>query len=208
MNFKKKDIEQMSAAVKEAEKFTSGEIVPVFSPRSSDYSRVSYYLAVFGFCISSIILYFFHSWYPFLMEMSAVIALQVAGLFLGHSLGKIPLLIRLLTKKSEFAKKVHERAMIEFFQLGLQETKHRTGVLIYVSFLERRVEILADKGIHEKLGQNYWDSEIKQIVSGIKAHDPGKSFSDSILRIGKKLQEHFPRGNDDKNELNDTVQMR
>lgn len=204
----KNDLAKMAAAVKEAEAFTSGEIVPVIAERSDDYTSVRQWLAMLGFALSSLFIFLTRYRYPFLFEVESVLILQGCGIFLGATFGRLAFVQRFFIPKSKMKKAVHERALIEFMQLGLQETKHRTGVLLYISLLEHRVEILADKGIHQKVGDLFWADEVKRLVAGIRSKNAGESFSQTILSIGQKLNEHFPKEVNDKNELGDSVRLR
>lgn len=207
-HFSKDDLEKMSAAVKEAEKLTNGEIVPVIAERSDDYTSVRQWLAIMGFALSSLFIFLTRYRYPFLFEVETVLVLQGCGIFLGLTIGHFSFVQRFFIPKSKMKKAVHERALVEFMQLGLQETKHRTGVLLYISLLERRVEILADKGIHQKVGDGFWSDEVNRLVAGIRSKNAGEAFSHTILTIGQKLRENFPRDSNDKNELGDSVRMR
>ena len=114
---------------------------------------------------------------------------------------------RALVPKRAQKIKVHQQARNIFWDRGLTETKERNGLLILVSLLERRVAILADKGIHLKVGKDYWDNEVNQIVSGILSGKMVEALCRAIENIVKKLKEHFPHKKDDVNELADSVRL-
>lgn len=204
---KQKDREMIRAAVEQAEKKTSGEIVPVVAGSSGDYRVHAYKLGVIGLVLFSLLSWRAYYDLPFFWSLEKTFLLQIGGFLLGFALGLLPPVLRLLARKS-MQEEVHERATVEFFHLGLTETKARTGVLVYVSLLEHRVEIIADKGIHEKAGDGYWSEECKKIAAGIAAGNSGAALAQVIREIGEKLSEHFPRAKDDANELKDDVVLR
>ena len=88
---------------------------------------------------------------------------------------------------------------------GVYNTKDRTGVLIFISALEHRVELLADKGINEKIPQEKWDSILNHIIDGITSGQLVKHLSESISECGKLLAEHYPIQPEDVNELKDDI---
>lgn len=96
----------------------------------------------------------------------------------------------------------------EFHALGMTATKDGTGVLIFVIFEDRRFRIVADKGIHEKVGEGTW----QRIAQEMSSHFSAKRFKEGILRaideVGKVLTAHFPSSPDDKNELPNAVRIR
>ena len=99
------------------------------------------------------------------------------------------------------------RAIEEFNKLGIAATQDHTGVLISIFVDERKVFVLADKNINEKVSEGTWDDVVKVIVESIK--DPKQLNSNGIIKAvglaGNHLSEHFPRKADDKNELPDDL---
>ncbi len=99
------------------------------------------------------------------------------------------------------------RAVEEFNKLGIAATQDHTGVLICIFVDERKVFVLADKNINEKVPKGTWDDVVKIIIESIK--DPKQVNSKGIIKAvelaGKHLSEHFPRKADDVNELPDEI---
>src|SRR6266852_109625 len=93
------------------------------------------------------------------------------------------------------------RARRRFEKLGMTQTRHRNGVLIYIAPNLRRFQILGDTGVHEKCGDDFW----KETAREIEEHFRRGAFTDGILRgverVGRVLAEHFPREAGDTNEL-------
>ena len=92
-----------------------------------------------------------------------------------------------------------------FEKLGMTQTRHRNGILLYFSLIDRSFAILGDRGIHEKVGEGFW----KEIVSTIERHFSRDDFTGGLERgirgIGEKLKKHFPGGASDTNELPDEI---
>lgn len=99
------------------------------------------------------------------------------------------------------------RAVAVFERLGMHRTAARHGVLIYVSIEDRKLAVLGDRGIHERVGQVYWDG----LVESVLAHFRGERFRDGLVHavgeVGAVLRRHFPRRPDDVNELPDRVSV-
>jgi uncharacterized membrane protein len=100
---------------------------------------------------------------------------------------------------------IRKMAEKEFVKLGMGKTRDKTGILIFLVLGLRSFYILADSGIHEKVGQEVWDGVRDEIQSKFRE---GK-FTDGIIwgvqKIGSILAEHFPIKPDDVNELSNEV---
>lgn len=99
-----------------------------------------------------------------------------------------------------------ERAAEIFYQLEMDETTHRNGVLLYLAVKDHEVSLFADEGIYIKVGQEYWEKEVKEMVK----HFSEAHFVDGIVNcvhhIGEVLHQHFPyQASEDKNELPDDI---
>ncbi len=130
----------------------------------------------------------------------------------SHTSGEIKVLIVSASTKpwhlTSPKKAVHQRARREFEAMGIRNTADHTGVLIMLSLKERRVEVLADKGIHDKVAQKTWEDAVHLIVSHIKQGKQATGIIQSVEFVGKILAEHFPRKKDDNNELSDDVELK
>ena len=101
------------------------------------------------------------------------------------------------------AEAVSERALVAFYQQGLYRTEHETGILIFISLLERKVWILGDRGINEKIPPGYWKTLADELAHGIRSGRAAESLCAVIAKCGSELSRHFPRRTDDRNELPD-----
>lgn len=96
-----------------------------------------------------------------------------------------------------------QRAAELFGRLGVWDTEENTGVLIYVQLVDRRVEILADRGIAARVPQAEWDALCLGMETAFRAGDYRGGALTAIHRTGELLAEHFPAGERNPNELPD-----
>lgn len=99
-----------------------------------------------------------------------------------------------------------DRAGEVFWGLKMDMTKDRNGVLVYVAMRDHQFAVFADQGIHEKVGQQFWDSEVAVMKEHfLKAH-PADAIISVVKDVGAALQTHFPYDRTtDKNELPDDI---
>ena len=99
-----------------------------------------------------------------------------------------------------------ERAAEVFFSLEMDETKDHNAVLVYVAMKDRQLAVFGDKGIHEKVGTDYWRKEVELMISKFNSENYGEGISQCVLDIGEALHHYFPYDQDtDKNELPDEI---
>ena len=124
---------------------------------------------------------------------------------IGFLIGRMPTVKRLLSSQQRITGAVHMFALASFTEHGLHYTKDHTGILLFVSLLEHRVEVLADRGINEKVKPGTWDEVVAILQMGLKSHAACDSFCKAIERCGDMLATHFPRQPDDKDELSNRL---
>lgn len=100
---------------------------------------------------------------------------------------------------------VVKKAQKLFQKLGMSQTADRNGILIYIAVLSHKIAVVGDKGIHQKLGTEYWDSIVKEIVDAFAHHKKADGLTKGIINCGHQLKIHFPYQDSDKNELNDSI---
>jgi len=123
----------------------------------------------------------------------------------GFILARISSVKRRLIPKARMDEAVHGRSLVAFTAHGLHHTRANTGILILASLLEHRVEVLADRGINEKVQPGTWDDVVRILTSGIKTGEACIAFCAAIERCGEILATHFPRPQDDRDELADKL---
>jgi uncharacterized membrane protein len=96
-----------------------------------------------------------------------------------------------------------ERAIELFSQLRIWDTEHNSGVLIYLLLADRKVEIVADRGIHAMAGAHAWDTICTAMESAFKKSNFEEGVVDGIQAVAHQLTKHFPAGVGYRNELPD-----
>jgi putative membrane protein len=115
-----------------------------------------------------------------------------------------PYKVRLaLVPKSIANANTKRRAAEQFLAQNLHTTTGRTGVLIFVSVAEHRVEIIADSAINACVPQGTWQKIVDDFTQEIGTGRQADGFVHAIEKIGRHLSEHFPPGSIDPNELPD-----
>lgn len=218
LNFSPKNLENINNAVKKAERKTTGEITLSVIKESYDYTAQE---LMFG-----IISGFFY--FMIMMFFTAKVEILIQGMFWDYSphyllifygfstflvififylIANLTFMDRLIVSRKLMRKKVNERAIRHFMESGVYNTKDRTGILIFISLLEKRVELLADRGISKKIPQEKWNSIMEHIIEGIKTNRFIDHILEAISQCGNLLAKHFPAHPDDVNELGDDLQI-
>ena len=199
---------RVTEAVKAAEKLTAGEIVVMIISASYHYPLANVIgAAVFSIPLALILTTLTGEW--------LWIGGQNMWLFLGWQAGLFILfhevikrwawLKRRLISERELNEEVHEAATTQFFNQGLYRTRNETGVLVLISVFERKVWVLADRGINEKVEADQWDEIIKMIIGGIKQNRQTEAICEAVEKIGALLKSNFPIKPDDTNELKNLI---
>ncbi|MBI5463719.1 MAG: TPM domain-containing protein [Ignavibacteriales bacterium] len=123
------------------------------------------------------------------------------------SSGEIRVEIRQRRHRKERALSIEQIARREFVSLGMTKTKGRTGILIFLLLEDRKFQILADQGIHEKVDDSVW----AELANHMSKHFAHGEFRRGLVRtveaVGDLLAQHFPRSSADRNELPDDVKI-
>lgn len=189
--------DRIQQAVLAAESKTAGEIVPMLVSSSARYTEVELLGLVSGLFLGVIVEWFWSDpWGSEYLNLWPMI-----GALLGFLIGKIPMVKRLATPTSRQVEAVHMLALASFSEHGLHHTREHTGILILVSLLEHRVEVLADRGINTKVEPHTWQEIVGILTNGLKSGQAADAFCRAIERCGEILATHFPRAEDDQNEL-------
>ncbi|MBK5271492.1 MAG: TPM domain-containing protein [Bacteroidia bacterium] len=99
-----------------------------------------------------------------------------------------------------------DRAAEIFSILKMHNTADKNGVLVYVAVKDHQLAVFGDEGIHKKLGNEYWNKEVEQMIPHFNKNNYSEGIRQCILDIGEALQKHFPYNKDtDKNELPDDI---
>ena len=202
--------ERIRQAVQQAERVTKGEIVPMIVPTSALYREAGYrtglILALLSLALLLTIEIYWLPWGWHAGNAGWLLLAVVISYGLGQWLGRVPMVVRLVTSRERMVHKVALRAEQAFYKHGLHQTKGRTGVLILVSILEQRVHILADKGINDHVPAGTWDRLVNGILDGIRTGQATDAICAAIAKCGALLAQVSPAGSGgNPNELPDAL---
>jgi len=189
-------------AVRDVESASRAEVVIVVRPASARYRDAALTGALLGvFATLAFMLYspwaFSLAW--FLVDPA--LAGLVAGLAVHHS----PFLVRRLTAAASRQEAVHRAALATLVDRGVTATRERTGLLLYVSLLERRAEVVADRGILAAVEPTTWARQVAALVAAVAQGADGVAVARHLRGLGESLAQALPVGQDDVNELPDEV---
>jgi putative membrane protein len=188
-------------AVRKAEALTSGEIVFALADASAHYHHATIQGALIAMAVATAA----YLALPVTHTITAVLWTELISFAVLYALLPRTPWRRVLISEREKNARVHEAAFMQFYSSGLYHTRESNGIEIYLSVFERRVVVIADKGIHEKMGNPHWDEVRDRIVQGIRAGRSREGICAAIEICGKALAQHFPRRPDDVNELPDKI---
>lgn len=199
---------KLSELVARAESETSGEIVPVLVHRSTAVGHVKWILT--GFLTVAFLvgegLYTQFSWGWHWTWLPPIAFLAI--LFISAELARIDWVQRILTPKADEDAQVYQRAELEFYRSHIKKTATGTGILIFVSWMEKRAVILADEGIAAHYPEETWDQVIEAMVQEFKKGHTFEAFQVAIKRCGEILKNKLPVKAGDQNELKNHLIIR
>lgn len=213
--FTDSDLQRIKAAVKEAEDKISGEIVPVIVDRSAFYALANYrsslILASLAFLTMIIIdryiiqdaavtLYYDPLFIFVVVVIAGLIGATIPNLFSG--------LKRTLVSQRHLDQATRMRAENAFLEEEVFNTRHRTGIMIFISFFEHEVIIMSDRGISKVVEQKQWDKIVADLIANIRVGKLVEGLEGAIKRCGEILLEKgFHKTDDDVNELRDDLRI-
>jgi putative membrane protein len=220
MQLSEADHEKVSAAIAAAEAHTNGEIVAVATPISDPYHDVALHWALIPLfavlawaawrpsALSWWYNFLFGGWQPdptlsqllTLLMVFAALKFTVALLILKW----MPLRLA-LTPSATKHRRVRRRAIAVFKAAAERRTAERTGILIYLSMAERRAEIIGDAAITSVTTPETWGDAMTALLVDVRQGRVGEGIVAAIERVGTVLSEHFPRLEDDRNEILDKL---
>lgn len=113
--------------------------------------------------------------------------------------------IRVFIQRGEVDDDPLEFATAKFNELGMTKTAERNAVLILVAPRARKFAVVGDEGIHQRCGEEFWN----RLVASMRDHFKREAFTDALVEgiqaVGASLSEHFPRQQDDRNELSNDI---
>ena len=189
----------LTKCIREIEKRTDAELVLVVRARSHSYAGANY---LFGALLAFVGLNFllfspvtFHQiWVPIDIAL-----LFVLGAYVSSRSNAIR---RWLTRASVRNKAARAGAAAMFYEAGIANTKAELGVLVYLSLLERRLELIADRGILKAVPSLEWNQALFELRQAGKQPRP-ETLTAGLEKLGVLLAQYLPASADNPNELPD-----
>jgi putative membrane protein len=216
--FKPDDHKIVTSAVSQAEKSTDGEIVTIVTSESDHYGDVAWAISglvaltallvvsLFPDIYLNIIDWFAGGWSGMTALPYWTLFILTALKFFGTRLILIwkPLLFILIPPPIKKAR-VRKRAVSLFRVTTDHRTVGRTGILLYLSMREHRAEIVADEAIVAKVVPSIWGDAMVAMIDLVRAGTAGEGMAEAVRQMGIVLTEHFPKTDQNPNELPDRL---
>lgn len=208
-------LESIKKAVAAEEAKTTGEIALAVTAESGKYSfwellwsngfaaLVLAILIPFSAGINAFFQKFYWDSVPAWIVPCVFVAVAFIVVLAGFLLCNIPAIDRLIIPAAERKQTVSARAMQYFAESGVYETAEHSGILIFVSYMEREVRIIADSGISSKISQDMWNLIADELCENLHKGEIEKAFTSAIEKCGILLAENFPNHEENPNELPD-----
>jgi putative membrane protein len=189
----------LTECVKKIETKTDAELVLVVRARSGSYRQADY---LFGALLAFVTLLFllfspieFHQYW---------VVIDVVVTFVGGSLlaSRLNSLRRLFTSAKFRRNAVRQGAAAMFYEAGIANTSAEMGLLIYLSILERRLEVIADRGVLKGVNALDWNRLVAELHEAGRKSEP-ESLRVAIENLGELLATHLPPTGENPNELPD-----
>jgi putative membrane protein len=196
-------MQRIEQTIVDIEARTAAELVVVSVGQSASYAEVKLGYALAAAFLAGAVTHLFWPELPvtdllWLQLLAAVVPLLLLG---------VPSVLRNLVRTSQLAAAVDQRARLAFLEHAVFATRDRSGVLIVLSELERRVVIMGDAGIHARVQTSGWQAHVSHIVNAIRAGRAEQGLVETLKALGETLSSEFPRREDDINELPDSVRQ-
>lgn len=202
------ELEEIARRVGVAEGSTRGEIVPYVVDASDHYPEAVWTAMALGAVLTPLAAWLLHTalglWGGPGLPWITVPPLAGAGA--GWLATRLAAVRRALVTHDAIERRVRLRAAAAFVDEEVFDTRERTGILLFVSLFERRVLVVSDAGIEERVAQAEWDSIVGSVAAGIRAGRAGEALAEAVTRCGELLARRgVERRPDDVDELPDHV---
>ena len=220
LRFSEEDHVLITEAVARAEALSDGEIVTIVADRSDSYHDVALHWAVLAMllvpaALAALPQSLIDKASALLLGWNAEPTRPLVMLLLVVKLAAVFLIVRLvlahprirmaLTPGSTKNRRVGRRALQLFRVAAEKKTHGRTGVLLYLSLLERRAEIVADEAIHSKVEPEVWGEAMVALIDKVREGCPGEGMALAVDRIGAVLAGVLPKTLGDPNQIPDRL---
>jgi putative membrane protein len=194
---------RLTERIAQIENNTNAELVVVVRARSDHYRHADYLLGAL-LAFAGLLFLVFSPWefHPYWFVVDVII-LFIAGAYLSS---KSSVLRRLLTGSKFRTEAVRKSTAAMFYDAGIANTSSEMGLLVYMSLLERRLELIADRGVLKAVPSLEWNQLLVEMQQAGTNPEP-ESLEVAIEKLGKLLVEHLPATGENPNELPDLARF-
>ena len=203
MDISDRDRARLSAAIRDAEARTTGEIVCVLA-QSSSVGRTALPVALAAVLALAV---------PWLLmvlttlSLQLILSIQVVVFLAGVAVAGLSRVQAALMPRPMRRALAHRAAMEQFTIRGIARTRQRTGILIFVSLAERYARIIADDGIAARVPKAQWQGAVDALIAHTRDGRIADGFIAAIESCGKVLATYFPSSGGGKDELPDRIYL-
>jgi len=203
MDISDRDRARLSAAIRDAEARTTGEIVCVLA-QSSSVGRTALPVVIAAVLALAV---------PWLLmalstlSLQLILSIQVVVFLAGVAVAGLPRVQAALMPRAVRRALAHRAAMEQFVLRGVARTKERTGILIFVSLAERYARIIADDGIAARVPKAEWQGAVDALIAHMREGRVADGFIAAVESCGEVLATHFPSSGGGEDELPDRIYL-
>ena len=213
----KEDQAAIEKAVTEAESRTSAQVVVAVAARSGRYQRGADWFGLASALVAVAVAWWIwqeigpspEPWETGVrpaLTLPWILLIFAVWFVIGAAMAtRFPILSRPFITRDELTGSVRRSGFEAFHKLQIARTRRGTGLLIYISLLERTVWVCPDDGIAAKLGEKAWNPVCAIITEGFREGRHGPAIVQAVKKAGHMLAEQFPGDARDPNELSDAV---
>lgn len=209
--FTEDDRRQIEEAIAAAEAETTAEIVPFIATQSDPYPAARWRGGVLGALLALCTAVLLRTaalpaLTPYLTDLSVLAVALGTGAAGAVTTSIVPAFTRALTPPDERDRAVNRRALEAFMEEEVFNTTGRTGILLFVSLLEHRIEVLADRGVDAAVDETAWADVAERIRQGIEDDRLTRGLLNGIKQCETVLDAHdLTVETDDENQLSDRL---
>ena len=192
----------LQGAISGIEARSSAELVVSVRSRSAAYLHADILVGALA-ALGALAFLLFSPW-PFALHWFLIDPIIVGGL-VALAASRLPPIRRALTPRAVRESRVRAAAGSLFLERGVHHTRGRTGILLYISLLERRALLIADAAVEREVPRREWRAATAAIDRVVTSGGDGVEVARALAPLGDLLALHLPRATGDINELADEV---
>jgi putative membrane protein len=191
--------DKLAQCVRDLEAETDAEVVIVVRSRSGTYRDADFLFgAMLSFAGLLFLLYSPFDFHHFWVAID-VLLLFLLGFYASSHTDRVR---RLMTTEKRRAAAVRTHAAAMFYEAGIANTETEMGVLVYLSLLEQRLELIADRGVLKAAPPQEWNKRLADLTEAGRKPQL-RSLTEALRSLGSLLARHIPATGENPNELPD-----